>query len=283
MLHDPVKINHGERWGNWRDGCGSRRVDGDRHDEIGDSVARSKLVFIPAFDEDQTVAAVVEGVRRQMPGVDVLVIDDGSTDRTADEARRAGAIVVSHAVNLGLGAAIQTGYRYATTYGYRAAAHCDSDGQHTPDSVERVLAAVTDGACDLAIGSRFLVPDTTNDPDAYTPSPPRAAGIWVFRHLLSMATGKRFTDPTSGLRAANARIIALFADNYGADYPELESLVRVTRAGFSVTEVPVVMVHRKAGKSKITPAKTVFWVFNGAVSLAAATTRPRLVVAEATD
>jgi glycosyltransferase involved in cell wall biosynthesis len=250
--------------------------------KVGTIVARSQLVFIPALNEDQIVAAVVEGVRRRMPDVDVLVIDDGSTDDTAGQARRAGAIVVSHGVNLGLGAAIQTGYRYAKMYRYHAAAHCDSDGQHTPESVERLLAAVTDGQCDLAVGSRFLVPDTSGDPDAYSPSPPRAVGIWVFRHLLSMATGQRFTDPTSGLRAANASIIDLFAENYGADYPELESLVRVARAGYTVKEVPVVMLHRKAGRSKITPGKTFFWVFNGAVSLAAATTRPRVVASGVT-
>ena len=212
-----------------------------------------------------------------MPKVDVLVIDDGSTDNTAEAARGAGAIVVSHAVNLGLGAAIQTGYRYAKRYRYQQAAHCDSDGQHTPESVQQLLGAVARGECDLAVGSRFLSPCVGDEPDVYRPSAMRAAGIWIFRKLLSLATGQRFTDPTSGLRAANARIIGLFAESYGADYPELESLARVARAGFTVKEYPVVMLYRKAGKSKITPGKTLFWVFNGAVSLAAATTRARAV------
>jgi glycosyltransferase involved in cell wall biosynthesis len=233
------------------------------------------LVFIPAWNEESSVGDVVRALRAQMGRADVLVIDDGSTDATAPQARAAGAMVLSLPFHRGLGAALQTGYRYAARNGYRVVAHCDADGQHPPQEVARLVDAVCSGGCDLALGSRFLDPDRSlADDPAYRPSVPRRIGIRFFVTLLSLATGRRFTDTTSGLRACNRRVIDLFADRYGADYPELESLLRAVRSGLHVVELPVVMRPRVAGKSKITPARTAFWIFNGVVSLSAAWLRP---------
>lgn len=234
------------------------------------------LIFVPAWNEEEAISAVVQGLAAAIPHADILVVDDGSTDRTADNARSAGAMVASHPLNQGLGASLQTGYRFAAREGYRLVAHCDADGQHPPGEVRRLLDAVEAGECDLALGSRFLDPGRGDgDPRAYRPSGSRSIGIRVFRRLLTIASGQQFTDATSGLRAGNERVVALFAGRYGADYPELESLTRAVRAGLRVSELPVVMHHRVAGKSKITPVKSLFWVFNGVLSLLAASLRPR--------
>ena len=239
------------------------------------------LVFIPAWNEEASVADVVHGLRARIEDADVLVVDDGSTDRTAERAREAGAGVLALPFHRGLGAALQTGYRYASRNGYRIVAHCDADGQHPPEEVARVLLAVRSGACDLALGSRFLERGAPREgPDVYRPSFARRIGIRFFVALLSAATGRRFTDTTSGLRACNKRVIDLFASRYGADYPELESLLRTVRSGLEVTEVPVVMRPRIAGKSKITPVRTAFWIFNGVLSLSAAWLRPASVHSE---
>jgi glycosyltransferase involved in cell wall biosynthesis len=233
------------------------------------------LVFIPAWNEEASVADVVVALRARMTQADVLVVDDGSTDRTAERAQAAGASVVSLPFHRGLGAALQTGYRYAARTGYRVVAHCDADGQHPPEEVARLVDAVCSGTCDLALGSRFVEPGhAAGVADQYRPSIPRRIGIRFFVALLSLATGRRFTDTTSGLRACNRRVIDLFANRYGADYPELESLLRAVRSGLHVVEMPVVMRPRAAGKSKITPARTAFWIFNGVISLFAAWLRP---------
>lgn len=236
------------------------------------------LIFIPAWNEEDSVADVVREIRREMPDVDILVVDDGSRDATAAQARQAGALVTSLPFNQGLGAALQTGYRFARRHGYRYAAHCDADGQHPAREIARLLAPVRAGSCDLALGSRWLNPEETEAPEdeqRYRPSLMRRLGIGFFRRLLTRATGQTFTDATSGFRAANARVIEVFADRYGHDYPELESLTRCVRAGLRVQEVPVMMRPRAAGESKITTWKSAYWVFNGVVSLTVACLRPR--------
>lgn len=233
------------------------------------------LIFVPAWNEVESVAGVIEALREELPHADILVIDDGSCDGTADVARAAGAAVAVLPANQGLGAALQTGYRYALRHRYQVIAHCDSDGQHPAAEVRRLVEAVSRGECDLALGSRFLDPTIgAGDAEVYRPTFTRKVGIGLFTWALTRASGTRFTDATSGLRAANARAVTLFADRYGADYPELESLTRATRVGLVVREYPVVMRPRVAGKSKITPLKSAYWVLNGVVSLGAAYLRP---------
>ncbi len=215
------------------------------------------LVFVPAYNEETSVAAVVESVRLELPDVDVLVVDDGSDDRTAEVARAAGARVASLPFNQGLGAALHTGYLVAMRDGYEYCAHLDADGQHPPAELRRILTEVWEQRCDLVLGSRWH-PGQVAVPAAYRPTIPRRIGIWLFRSLLRLTSGRTFTDTTSGLRAANRRAIALFAHRYQPDFAELESLQRSLREGLTVAEVPVVMLPRVAGKSKIGAWRFVF-------------------------
>lgn len=224
------------------------------------------LIFIPAFNEQDSVADVVCAVRRALPQADVLVVDDGSSDETARHARRAGAEVASLPFNQGLGAALQTGYLKALRQGYDACAHLDADGQHRVKDLERILAPVLAGEADLVIGSRYLDPELT-EPGAYKASLPRKIGSSIFRRALSRAVGNHFTDVTSGLRAAGPRAIALFSDYYEADYAELESLQRATRQGLRIKEIPVIMLPRAAGRSKITSLQAAFFSFKALVVL----------------
>ena len=229
------------------------------------------LTFIPAFDEEETVGDVVRAIRAELPEADVLVVDDGSSDDTAERAREAGAAVAALPFNLGIGAAIQTGYLYALRHGYRLCAHLDADGQHRPADVRRALDAVRDGDCDLAIGSRYHTPPTEDaagqQAAPYIPSFLRRMGTGLFRGALSMVTRQRFTDTTSGLRAANSSVIELFASEYAADYPELESLHLVVRHRLRIKEIPVVMLPRAGGWSKFNPFNSAFFVFKGLLVL----------------
>ena len=246
------------------------------------------LVFIPAWNEAASVADVIADVRERLPGADVLVIDDGSTDATAARAREAGAIVASLPFNQGLGAALQTGYLYALRGGYDFCAHLDADGQHPPAEVERLLAEVYADRADLVLGSRYRDPaarlDTTGESEEegadYRPTLSRRIGTSVFRFFLTLATRQRFTDTTSGMRAANRRVISLFSENYSPDFAEIESLQLAVRQGLRVEEVPVRMLERAGGHSFLTPLKSAFFIFKGMIVLLVGQFRPRRVEAE---
>jgi glycosyltransferase involved in cell wall biosynthesis len=230
------------------------------------------LIFIPAWDEAETVGDVVRAVRTELPDADVLVVDDGSADDTARRAREAGARIASLPFNLGIGAAIQTGYLYAMRHGYELCAHLDADGQHRPQDLRRVLDAVREGRCDLAIGSRYQTPSTeelvaSDGESRYVPTIFRRFGTALFRGALNFVTRHHFTDTTSGLRAANRSAIELFASEYAGDYPELESLHSLVRHGLSFEEVPVVMLPRAGGKSKFNPINSAFFIFKGLLVL----------------
>lgn len=205
------------------------------------------LAIIRAFNEQATVAHVVADVRLHLPQADVVVIDDGSTDATAARARGAGARVVSLPVNLGMGGAAQTGYRIARDEGHVVAVQVDGDGQHPGREAARLVDVLCQEQCDLVVGSRFA----TAGGDRSTPA--RRAGIHVASRLLSAATGQRFTDVTSGLRAVGPRGIALFATRYPCDYVEVEALFLAARHGLRIAEVPVMMRSRVAGRSTIGP------------------------------
>jgi glycosyltransferase involved in cell wall biosynthesis len=223
------------------------------------------LIFIPAWNEQDSVVEVIDGVRARLPDIDVLVCDDGSSDRTAERARAAGAIVASLPFNQGLGAALQTGYRYAQQHDYDFCAHLDADGQHPPEELARLLTAVWDDECDLALGSRYHAPsaEALIEGDHYKPTLTRKIGMVLFRSLLTFTTRHRFTDTTSGFRAANRHAIRLFAARYQPDFAELESLQRAVRHGLRVKELQVTMLPRTAGKSKITPLASTFFIFKG--------------------
>jgi glycosyltransferase involved in cell wall biosynthesis len=246
------------------------------------------LVFIPAWNEAASVGDVIADVRERLPDADVLVVDDGSSDATAARARQAGALVASLPFNQGLGAALQTGYLYALRGGYDFCAHLDADGQHPPAEVARLVAEVQADRADLVIGSRYRSPqerlDTAGEePDDsvdYQPTFSRRIGISVFRFFLTLATRQRFTDTTSGMRAANRRAMELFSESYSPDFAEIESLQLAVREGLRVEEVPVRMLERAGGTSFLTPLKSAFFIFKGMIVLLVGQFRPRRVEAE---
>lgn len=196
---------------------------------------------MPACNEAPRVGRIVEAVR-QVLGADVLVVDDGSSDDTAREARAGGAVVAVHAVNLGYGAALQTGYRYALRCGYGAVVQLDADGQHDPACAPALLAALADA--DLVVGSRFL------DRGSYVPPRARRVGMWLFGRVAALLSGKRVTDPTSGFQAVSRAALEFYAhERYPSDYPDADVLAMGIRAGLRVTEVPVRMHPPEAGRS----------------------------------
>jgi glycosyltransferase involved in cell wall biosynthesis len=238
------------------------------------------LVFIPAWNEQASIAAVVADVRKHLAGADILVVDDGSTDATTARARECGVLVAALPFNQGLGAALQTGYLYALREGYDCCAHLDADGQHPAAEVARLLNEVEADRADLVIGSRYQDPDAAAASDDYKPTFSRRIGTSVFRFFLTLATRQRFTDTTSGMRAANRRVMGLFSENYSPDFAEIESLQLAVREGLRVEEVPVRMLERTGGTSFLTPLRSAFFIFKGVVVLLVGQFRPRHPEAE---
>ncbi len=231
------------------------------------------LVIVPAFNEAATIAQVVEEVRQAAPRLDIVVIDDGSTDGTAARVP-APARVLRLPFNLGIGGAMQTGYRFAAEQGHQVAIQVDGDGQHPAGEIPALLARLDAGDADLVIGSRFLRSGAgAGDGDGYRQTRSRAAGSGILRHLLRLLTGRTFTDCTSGFRAANRRVIEAFAHHYPDDYPEPEVVLLLQRAGFQIAEVPVAMRHRSAGRSSISLLRGIYYVIKVAVALLLATAR----------
>lgn len=212
------------------------------------------LIIIPAFNEEATISTVVASIRKHAPSADIVVINDGSRDRTAERASSSGAVVLNHLYNLGIGATMQTGYKYASTKGYTVAVQVDADGQHPADQIERLVEPVIEGKADIVVGSRFL-----GEGD-YRPSMARGAGMAFFSRLVSVIIKEKVTDTTSGFRASGRRCIEYFSSRYPDDYPEVEALVLLHKKGFSIMEVPVSMAVRAGGKSSITPMKSVYYM-----------------------
>jgi len=217
---------------------------------------RKTVVFIPAWNEEAAVGPVLDELRVALPDVDVLVIDDGSTDSTAAVARAHGADVVSFGVNLGLAAGIAAGYRQAHDRGYAYCGRVDADGQHPADELRRLLDLVRADTCDVAVGSRFAA-DKGYAADRYTPSGSRRLGIGLLQKAMHVRLGTPFHDPTSGMAAANRDAMAVMAAPYVSGAPEVEALLRLRRAGLRVTEVAVHMRARQSGESKLKGRKAV--------------------------
>ena len=214
------------------------------------------VVFIPAWNEEENLPAVLEALREQLPDVDVLVVDDGSTDRTADVAREHGAEVYSLGSNQGLRIGIAAGYRWALEHGYAFCGRVDADGQHPPAELARLLERVRAGECDVAVGSRF-VSGNGYAPYRYRPSPARRFGTGLLRRSVGVVLGRPFGDATSGLYAVNAKALPLLAEPYTSGAPEVEALIRVVDAGLRLEEVPVDMAPRAGGESKLRGSKAV--------------------------
>jgi glycosyltransferase involved in cell wall biosynthesis len=214
------------------------------------------VVFVPAWNEEQNLPAVLEGLARELPEADVLVVDDGSTDRTAEVARAHGAEVLSFPENRGLQAGIAAGYAWALEHGYAYCGRVDADGQHPPAELKRLLALVREGGCDVAVGSRF-VSGEGYPPYRYAPSPARRLGTGILRRAMALVLGQPFGDATSGLYAVNAKALPLLAAPFHTGAPEVEALIRLHDAGLRFQEVPVNMAARAGGESKLRGKKAV--------------------------
>jgi hypothetical protein len=214
------------------------------------------VVFIPAWNEEENLPAVLDGLRERLPWADVLVVDDGSTDRTAEVAREDGAEVVSLGSNQGLRIGIAAGYRWALEHGYAFCGRVDADGQHPPQELLRLLERVRADECDVAVGSRF-VSGNGYAPYRYRPSPARRFGTGLLRRSVAVVLRRPFGDATSGLYAVNAKALPLLAETYTSGAPEVEALIRVVDAGLRLEEVPVDMAPRAGGESKLRGSKAV--------------------------
>ena len=211
------------------------------------------LIIVPAYNEDGSIARVVEHIRKNVTQADILVVDDGSHDRTARKARESGAMVISLPYNMGIGSAVQSGFLFAREKGYNFTVQVDGDGQHPASEIPRLLAALEDGV-DMAIGSRFV------QPTSYRPPFLRAVGIKIFSFLTSSIVGKRVYDTTSGFRACGRKAIVLLTETCPHDYPEVEALITLHRNGLRFVEVPVQMNYRREGKSSISAKVGIYYM-----------------------
>ena len=234
---------------------------------------QSYLAVLPAYNEAETVGQVIGAVRANAPGFDILVIDDGSTDKTGEIARAAGAMVLRHPFNLGIGGAVQSGFVFARERGYDYMAQVDADGQHCPDEIPGLTRAMRqDPTLDMVCGSRFMTRDR-----AY-PSPiSRRTGIHIFAFILSRLVGQRISDPTSGFRLYNRRAIALFARDYPHDYPEVEAVLMVHFHRLRMREVPVRMLARGGGRSSIRSGKSMYYMIKVLLAICMGLARSRPV------
>ena len=213
-----------------------------------------RIAIVPALNEEETVGRVIDEIRDFDPGFDIVVVDDGSTDRTAEVAVDRGAYVLRLPFNLGIGGAMQTGYRFAFERGYDIAVQVDGDGQHDPTQLSAILEPVLSGAADLVVGSRFA------GQSEYRSSFVRRVGIRIFARVVSAVVRQKVTDTTSGFRAVNRKGITLFAADYPHDYPEVEATVMCVKHKLRLHEVPVAMRERGGGASSITAFRSIYYM-----------------------
>jgi len=228
------------------------------------------LAVIPAYNEDKNIGRVVSKIRASAKDIDVVVIDDGSTDKTVPYARDAGAKVVRLSSNMGYGVALQTGFKYAYEKEYDFLVQLDGDGQHDPAYIPDMLKVVISGEADLVLGSRFLSKTASNEnPMAqYKAGKVRKLGILLFAFLTTKLIGFKVTDPTSGYQAFNKRVIAFFTqDFFPCDFPDADVIVMLHRAGFQIQEIPMHMSTRENGKSMHSGIKPVYYVFKMFLSM----------------
>jgi len=230
-----------------------------------------RVAIVPALNEETSIAGVVGELLAYDPGLGVVVVDDGSTDRTAEVARAAGAKVVSLPFNLGIGGAVQTGFRYAWEQGFDVAVRADGDGQHDPAELDAILRPVLADEADVAVGSRFM------GGEGYRSSRSRRVGIRLLAWIVSALTRQRITDPTSGFQAANRLGIRLFAADYPHDYPEAEATVMVFKHRLRLQEVPVTMRARESGRSSITAVRSVYYMVKVVLAIFVALFRRKAV------
>ena len=219
------------------------------------SGSERRAAIVPAHNEEGSIAGVVREIRAFDPELEVVVVDDGSVDRTATLAAEAGARVVRLPFNLGIGGAVQTGFKYALANGFDVAVRLDGDGQHDPQELPRLLEPLLAGEADIVVGSRFAARD-----GHYRASFARGLGIRFFARVVSLLVGQRVTDTTSGFQAVNRRGIALFASDYPHDYPEVEAILMLNAHRLRLHEVPVRMNARGFGRSSIDYPRSAYYM-----------------------
>jgi glycosyltransferase involved in cell wall biosynthesis len=217
------------------------------------------LVIIPALNEEATVADVIASVGDHLDA-DILVVDDGSRDATAERAVAAGATVLRHPFNLGVGAALRTGFQYARAEGYQSAVQLDADGQHDPAFLEGLLRPVREGECDVCIGSRYV------SRTAYRAPAARRLGMLVFSGVVRLALRQRIADTTSGFRAYSRPVMQLCQHDFPKDFPDAPLLIALVRSGFRLMEIPVEMRERRAGRSFYTFARSLYYPYKNLVA-----------------
>lgn len=213
-----------------------------------------KLVIIPAYNEAESILTTVQDVLDHAPGFDYVVVNDCSRDDTIRICREHHLNVLDLPINLGIGGAIQTGYRYALECGYDMAVQFDGDGQHDAQYLQLLADKLESEQLDMVIGSRFI------ENKGFQSTGLRRFGIQFFKGLIRLLYGETITDATSGMRLCNRRVLEQFSQNYPQDYPEPETVARLLRHGYRVKEVPVVMRERQGGTSSINPAKSVYYM-----------------------
>jgi len=237
-----------------------------------------RVAIVPAFDEEANIGRVVDELRAYDGALDIVVVDDGSYDRTAAVARAHGAVVLRLPFNLGIGGSVQTGFRYAYEQGYDVAVRVDGDGQHDPAQLDAILAPVLAGTADIVVGSRFA-----EGADGYRSSRSRRIGIRMLAWVVSRIVRRRVTDTTSGFQALNRNAIALFARDYPHDYPEVEATVMVFRHRLRSVEVPVSMRERGGGRSSITALRSVYYMVKVLLAIFVGLFRRNVVPEEGTS
>jgi len=221
------------------------------------------LVVIPALNEEEQIATVVQQVTEQVPEAQIMVVNDGSSDRTEQKALACGAKVLSHPFNMGYGVALQTGYKYAWKYGFDYVLQMDGDGQHDAQYLRVLLSEVKEGKVDVVIGSRFLREGGYHVPLL------RRMGMLLFGFIASRVSGQKITDPTSGYQALGRRVIEFYTrDAFPGDYPDADVLVMLHRAGLRVQEVPVAMRPNSNGRSMHSGLKPLYYIYKMLLSIA---------------
>jgi len=212
------------------------------------------LVIVPALDEEESLPRTLDEVGRAAPTMDVLVVDDGSRDGTAEMARRRGVPVLRHAINLGVGAALQSGFRWAMERDYEIGVQLDADGQHDPRDLEALVAPVREGRCDVAIGSRYV------SRTAYRAPLSRRLGMLFFSGVVRLLVGQTIRDTTSGYRAYGRKVMDVCQHDFPKDFPDAPLLIDLARQGFRCLEVPVEMRERGGGRSSITALRSIYYM-----------------------
>ena len=221
-----------------------------------------KLVIIPAFNEEGNLEKTIQDIRENAPDFDYVIINDCSTDGTLDICRRHGFSYLNLPVNLGIGGAVQTGYRYAFFHGYDIAVQFDGDGQHSAKYLKEMVKVMEETESDMVIGSRFI------QREGFQSSALRRVGIRYFTGLIWLLTRKTITDSTSGMRMVNRRILKqIYAENYPKDYPEPESVVTILSEKYKVTEIPVVMNEREEGASSISLKNSIYYMIKVSIAI----------------